>query len=224
MTVFKKNKKMKYIVSLLVVYFTISCNSQTLKEQFINNLAISSNSNVIYQHDDDGKVRVFYPTNLSEVMTNLVDGLNAYDLSTYSSGADCKKYLINYKVKTLNNNFISIQKSLSSMFCNSHDDIDYEVYNFFLTDDGMVYSINVKKNNYLIEKINKFLLNADVDCNYSIENIRLYLLFENCKPKLFIVRDKVCNEIIDLDINKLDFIFNNTSTNNFQKTGTFIVD
>ncbi len=213
---------MKYIVSFLILSFTISCKSQTLNEQFLNVLTTSTYSNVNYKNDITGKIRVVSPIDLNQKTIAVMNTLINYDLSTYSSNADCGKYLSNYEVKTLSNNFLSLKKSLSSMFCDTQDDIEYEVYNFFLANDGVVYNINLKKNNYIMDETNKFILAADVDCNYSIENIYLYLLFENNKPKLFIVKDKVCNGMIDLDINKLEFIFNNTNTS-IPKSDTFIL-
>jgi hypothetical protein len=214
---------MKYILSFLILSFTISCESQTLKEQFLNALTTSTYSNVNYKNDITGKIRVISPNGFNQKKITVINTLINYDLSTYSSSADCEKYLSNYEVKTLSYNFISLKKSLSSMFCDAQDDIDYEVYNFFLANDGVVYNINLKKSNYIMDEVNKFIVGADIDCNYSIENINLYLLFKNNKPKLFIVKDKVCNGMIDLDINKLEFIFNNTNVA-IPKSETYIVN
>lgn len=214
---------MKYIVSFLILSFTISCKSQTLKEQFLNTLTTSTYNNVNYKNDVTGKIRIVSPIGFNQKTITAMNTLINYDLRTYSSSVDCEKYLSNYEVKTFNGNFISLKKSLSSMFCDPQDDIEYEVYNFFLANDGVVYNINLKKSNYITDEVNKFILNTDVDCNYSIENIYLYLLFENNKPKLFIVKDKVCNGMIDLDINKLEFIFDNMNAG-IPKSDTFIIN
>lgn len=214
---------MKYIIAFLALHFaTTSCTSQTVKDQFMNVLTLPSNTNVSYGNDGGDKILVRYPLiDVAEEMVNATDLLINTDLSIPTT--ECGKYLSILKLKTYSHNFISIQKSLSYMFCPASDDIEYETFNLFRANDGIVYRINLKKNSYVMGEINKFISTADVDCNYSNEDIYSYLLFENNIPKLFIVKDKVCNAIIGLDINKLEFIFTNSS-GGFPVVDTFIVN
>lgn len=194
-----------------------------MQEQFINTLTTTTFSKFNYKDTVTGKIRVVSPIGFNQETKPVMNTLINYDLSSYSTNADCEKYLSTYEVKTLTYSFLSLKKSLSYMFCNSRDDIDYEVYNFFLANDGVLYNINLKKNHYIIDEVNKFIINADVDCNFTFEEINLYLFFEKNTPKLFIVKDKVCNGMIDLNINNLEFIFNNTNAF-IQKSETYIIN
>ncbi len=213
---------MKYIISFLILSFSISCRSQTPKEEFLD--ALSNSTDYINYNDGiTGKIRIVSPIDLNPKATTVMNTLINYDLSTYSSGVDCEKYLSKYEVKTFSYNFISVKKYLSSMFCEVQDDIDYEVYNFFFANDGVLYNVNIKKNNYITDEVNKFISVSDVDCNYSFDKIFLYLFFDNNNPKLFVLKDKVCNKVIDLDINKLELIFTNTNTN-ILTNATFIIN
>lgn len=205
---------MKYLIALIALQFTINCTSQTIKEQFMG--AINQqplNNNVTYSYDGFGNnIKVHWPNvYVAEEMVTLTDRL-INDPSSLAYGTtlgECGKYDIVLKVKTYNYNFLSIEQAYSSMFCPIRDDMEFETFNFFYANDGVVYTVGARRNGYVDSQIDKFLLTADKDCNYDKKYLRPHLVFENNVPRLYISKDKVCTEyaLQPLDITKLDLIF-----------------
>lgn len=195
---------MKNIIYLLILNFSISCHSQVSKNEVVNYLNNSILINASYSAVNLPKAKVVFPNNINAKFKSIIDVMISKDTEAKNL-VFCNQYLINYKVKTLYVNFICIEKSISSMFCDNYDDIDFEVFNLYIANDGNVYRLEIKKDAYLNDTISKFVVTSDVDCNYDSTVIN-YLMIDNRKYKLFISKDKVCNDVIDLEINSLDLI------------------
>jgi hypothetical protein len=196
-----------------------------VKTQLLKALTLTPKTNIYYQSDfgQDNISEINYPSDIENSnIGGLLTSLVSEDENAYSASSNCAKYLTEYKSKTENSNLVSLTKTILGSSCKLSFAKQYEVFNLFETDYGVVYNINIKKNSYVISKINTFIA-ANASCGYTVNNIKSYLIFDNNKPKLLIVKDSVCNATIDLDVSQLEFVFTDTSVN-LIKTNTFIVD
>ena len=200
------SKKMRIILFLLKINLVTSCSAQTLQEQLVNALNASSLQNITYTENQLNRVKIVYPTNINESFNPvLLDSIsNDSNIENLCSGGS---YLIKYEVKALSPNFVSILKIKASNFCDFYDDIEYQTLNLFLANDNKVYSIILNNSAQLKNTINNFIF-QDPGCNSPSNTLNTLLLFTDKKLKLFIVKDKVCNELIDYTMNNDLLSFN----------------
>lgn len=218
---------MKYILVLIALQFSLNCTSQTIKDQFLNVLNEQPILNVTYGFDGFGSnMKVRYPNvDIAEEMVYLTDRLiNDQSPLAYTNTLGCGKYDIMLKMKSYSYNFLSLEQAYAKMFCPVRDDVEYETFNLFRANDGLVYIINARRNGYVDSQIDKFLLTADPDCNYDKKELRPHLVFENNVPRLFIVQDKVCTvyALQPLDITKLDLIITNVNYSTLEVKDTYM--
>jgi hypothetical protein len=198
---------------------------EELKYQLLKILTLTSKKTIDYITDfgPDDISLINHPSDIDNYKIGwLLTRLILEDENAYSSSSNCAKYLTEYKSKTETSNLVSLTKTILGSSCKLSMEKQYEVFNLFETDYGVVYNINIKKNSYVTSKINTFIV-ANASCGYTVSNIKSYLIFDNNKPKLLIVKDTICSGTIDLDSSQLEFVFTDTKIN-LIKTNTFIVD
>ena len=196
-------------------------DKNSIKSELLKCLALTPKSSILYQYDGFDNSEVFYPTNVNEKITTLLDVFISTDDNNFRANRACAAYKSEYKVKTESIRLISMEKIVSASSCNTPFVADSDYFNFFETENGIVYSVNIKKNSYVVSEIGKFAA-QNTSCNYLGSTTKAYLFFEANKPKLFI-KNQSCNGTINLDINQLEFLFTDTAVN-LIKTNTFIVD
>ncbi|WP_269234200.1 hypothetical protein [Flavobacterium flavigenum] len=191
------------------------------KSELLKCLALTPKSSSLYQYDGFDNSEVTYPTNVNDKITTLLDVFISTDDTNFRANKACAAYKSEYKVKTESTRLLSMEKIVSASSCNTPFVADSDYFNFFETDNGVVYSVNIKKNSYIVSEIGKFAA-QNTSCNYLSSTTKAYLFFEANKPKLFI-KNQSCNGTINLDSNQLEFVFTDTSVN-LIKTNTYIVD
>lgn len=196
-------------------------DKNSIKSELLKCLALTPKSSSLYQYDGFDNSEVFYPTNVNDKITTLLDVFISTDDNSFRANKACAAYKSEYKVKTESIRLISMEKIVSASSCNTPFVADSDYFNFFETENGIVYSVNIKKNSYIVSEIGKFVA-QNTSCNYLGSTTKAYLFFEANKPKLFI-KNQSCNGTINLDLNQLEFIFTDTAVN-LIKTNTFIVD
>lgn len=196
-------------------------DENAIKSQLLKCLTLTPKSSSLYQYDGFDNSEVFYPTNVNDKITSLLDVFISTDDNNFRANIACAAYKSEYKVKTESTRLISMEKIVSASSCNTPFVADSDYFNFFETDNGIVYSVNIKKNSYIASEIGKFAA-QNTSCNYLGSNTKAYLFFEANKPKLFI-KNQSCNGTINLDLNQLEFLFTDTAVN-LIKTNTLIVD
>lgn len=192
-----------------------------LRVKFLRTLTLTPKSSSLYQHDGYDNSDISYPWDINEKITTLLDNFLHTDDLAFVANTTCGKYLADYKVKTESSHLVSLEKTVSGTSCSTPLITDTEYFNFFETDYGAVYSVNIKKNSYIISEINK-LATSKTSCNYNSSSTKAYLFFDANKPKLA-VKNQSCSDIIDLDVSKLEFVFTDTSVN-LIKNNTYILD
>lgn len=199
----------------------IKATDLKVKDQLLKTLTLTPKSTSLYQRDGYDNSDIFYPWNINEKITVLLDNFLNTDDYAFMANTTCAKYLADYKVKTESSHLVSLEKTVSGTSCSTPLVVDTDYFNFFETDYGVVYSVNIRRNSYIISEINK-LASSKTSCNYNSSTTKAYLFFDANKPKL-VVRNQSCSDTIDLDVNQLEFVFTNTSVN-LIKNNTVILD
>lgn len=214
-------KRVKSLFPENVDLILIKQDNNAIKSELLKCLALTPKSSSLYQYDGFDNSEVFYPTNVNDKITTLLDAFISTDDTNFRANRACGAYQSEYKVKTESTRLISMEKIVSASSCNTPFVADSDYFNFFETDNGVVYSVNIRKNTYIISEIDKFAA-QNTSCNYLSSTTKAYLFFEANKPKLFI-KNQSCNGTINLDSNQLEFVFTDTSVN-LIKNNTFIVN
>lgn len=192
-----------------------------IKSQLLKNLTLTPKSSSLYLNNGFDNSKIIYPTNINDNIASLLDVFVNADDYSFMANTACANYQSEYKVKMESAHLVSMEKIVSASSCNTPFVAESDYFNFFETDYGVVYSVNIKKNSYVASEIAMFAA-QNTSCNYLSSSTKAYLFFDANKPKLFI-KNQSCNGTIDLDVTKLEFLFTDTSVN-LIKTNTFIVD
>lgn len=184
---------MKKIFNLLTFFVLISCNSQSINNQFINSIStsvINSNTTVT---NVQGKISITYPDNLSEKFQQIVNKYILEDLKLESCDGVDSKIQVRYNVRYNSNEILSIFKVVDYIFCDERDSTMFEPFVLYNL-NGTIYNVTINESSNIISLINNFINvsnnnTSSSDCNYVADEIYKFLIIDNKQPKLSLVKD-----------------------------------
>jgi len=190
---------------LLTLLFT-SCNSQTIKSEFIYSIYNSTKLTNTSITKTVGRVTVTYPNNLNSYFQNVIDKYVTEDLkrTDFCEGSD-GVLGFEYEVRFYNNKILSIHKIEYDDYCEFLNNERYSSINLFYS-DGQIYSMGFDFNSEALKStINTAIKNlplaegCELEYNYETSVIGL-LIDDKSSVKCFLVASKICQTEFDIEL------------------------
>lgn len=197
----KKYNMRKLIKFLMTLMISISSNSQTTDDEFINYINNSTELTCSTTSKSIGKITVSYPNNLKKHFQDQINNYVAEDFNNEAcDGVDSVLEII-YEVKHYSDRVLSIYKLEYDDYCETINNTRYIGINLYYSNDK-IYNIDLNENsNYTKNQINLAIntLQSE-DCDYNYEDSLKGLIIDRKSPRVFVIMGKICNTLIDFNI------------------------
>lgn len=193
-----KNVQMKtslYII-IFLSFFGLVCRSQNVDNfRVLFSEMKKTKIEINYITEKNSQISIVYP----KIGINYFDSLIRSQIALDYKENYCDKegkIFINYEVKHITSNLISLVKKVDIQFCPHFSDIHNELdLNFIIVNNNLI-SFDLSK--AAINHLNNGLKD-DSDCKYDKENLSYCLFVSNSRFYVQVWQDKICNYIVELE-------------------------